>query len=120
MATTRPLGSDEKAEGPRWGFTDEQLATLPHSFRDDLFAGKVCLISGGGSGLGRAMAYFFVRLGAKVMICGRRQEKLEETAGGIRRWLGRDVETMSMTIRDPEQVATLMARTVERLGGLHL
>jgi citronellol/citronellal dehydrogenase len=120
MATTRPLGPDADAEPARWGYSDEQLATLPHAFRDDLLKDKVCIVSGGGSGLGRAMAYFFVRLGAEVMICGRRQEKLEETAGGIKRWLGRDVALMPMTIRDPEQVTALVTRTVERFGGLHL
>jgi len=102
----------------QWGFTDEQLATHPLAFRHDLFAGQVFLVSGGGSGLGRAMAYLLVRLGAEVMICGRRQEKLDETAAGIRQLLGKDIATRAMTIRDPEQVNALVAETWERFGRL--
>ncbi len=117
-----PIPVKKRAAGePRdWGFTDEELATQPHAFRDDLLAGKVCLLSGGGSGLGRAMAYLFSRLGADVMICGRREERLAETAQGIRRLLGREIGTRSMTIRDPEQVNALIAETIERYGRLDL
>jgi len=101
-----------------WGIPDAALARLPLACRPDLFAGQTVLISGGGSGLGRAMAYFFARLGANVMICGRRLEKLEETAIGIREHLGREIGCQAMTIRDPEAVAALMATTWERYGRL--
>ena len=103
-----------------WGFTDEQLATYPIAFRADLLAGKACLVSGGGSGMGRGMAYALARLGADVMICGRRKEKLEETADGIRRRLDRNIATRAMTIRDPDQVDALVAETWERFGRLDL
>ena len=74
----------QPTSNPRdWGFTDEQLANHPLVFRPDLLAGRVCLVSGGGSGMGRGMAYVLARLGADVMICGRRKEKLEETASGV-------------------------------------
>jgi citronellol/citronellal dehydrogenase len=118
------MNSDDKAarvelEPPKqWGMTDEELATHPMPFRPDLFAGKVFLISGGGSGLGRAMAYQMARLGADVMICGRRAEKLAETAEGIERLLGRVIGTCAMTIRDPGQVDALVAETWERFGRL--
>jgi len=84
-----------------WGMTDEELASRPLAFRDDLFAGQTFLISGGGSGFGRAIAYVCARLGANIMICGRRPEKLAETANGISRLLKREVGTMAMSIRDP-------------------
>lgn len=115
-----PLKKLPKAEPRNWGFTDEELATRPHAFRDDLLAGQVCLVSGGGSGLGRAMAFLFARLGAEVVICGRREERLAETAAGIRRLLGRELMIRSMTIRDPEQVDGLVAATFERYGRLDL
>ncbi len=109
----------QPATEPRqWGFTDEQLATRPTVFRNDLLSGQVFLVSGGGSGIGRGMAYLLVRLGADVMICGRRAEKLEETAAGIRKHLGRDVGTHAMTIREPDQVEALIDATFARFGRL--
>lgn len=104
----------------QWGFTDEQLATHPIAFRPDLLAGQTALISGGGSGMGRAMAYVFTRLGANVMICGRRAEKLDETAAGIRKYLGKEIGTYPMTIRDPAQVEALIAATWEKYGKLDI
>ena len=52
-------------------------------FRDDLLRNKRILITGGGTGLGKAMALRFLQLGATVYICGRREEVLEETAGNF-------------------------------------
>lgn len=49
-------------------------------FRSDLLAGKVAIVSGAGSGLGRETALELARLGAHVAICGRREEPLLETA----------------------------------------
>lgn len=102
----------------QWGMTDDELAEWPLSFRDDVLAGQVCLVSGGGSGIGRAIAYVLARLGAQVVICGRRADKLEETAAGIEKRIGKPVMTKSMTIRDPEQVQALFKETWEKFGRL--
>ena len=48
-------------------------------FRKDLLAGKTTIITGGGSGLGKAMALRLSGLGAKVGVLGRRPEPLEST-----------------------------------------
>jgi len=101
-----------------WGMSDEELATRPLAFRDELFAGQTFLVSGGGSGFGRAIAYVCTRLGADVMICGRRAEKLAETASGIRKHLKRDIGTMAMSIREPEAVTKLIEATYARFGRL--
>jgi NAD(P)-dependent dehydrogenase (short-subunit alcohol dehydrogenase family) len=98
--------------------TDDELAAWPLSFRDDALAGQVCLVSGGGSGMGRAIAYVLTRLGASVAICGRRAEKLDETAAGIERHLGKTIMTKAMTIREPEQVQALFGEVWERFGRL--
>ena len=103
---------------PSWGLSDIQLATAPLAYAPDLFAGQSVLISGGGSGIGRAMAYLYARLGARVMICGRRLERLEETAEGIREHLGREVLCHAMTIRDPQAVQALFDEAWSRFGGL--
>jgi NAD(P)-dependent dehydrogenase (short-subunit alcohol dehydrogenase family) len=102
----------------QWGMTDAELAASPLSFREDALADQVCLVSGGGSGMGRAIAYVLARLGAQVVICGRRADKLEETAAGIKEYLGKTVMTKAMTIREPEQVAALFEETWERFARL--
>ena len=99
-----------------YGMSDEALATAPTVFRDDLLDDQVLLISGGGSGLGRAMSFLAARLGAKVMICGRREEKLVDAVSAIERHLGIEVGYQAMSIRDPEAVEALMAETWERFG----
>jgi NAD(P)-dependent dehydrogenase (short-subunit alcohol dehydrogenase family) len=96
--------------------TDAELVSAPLSFRDDLLKGQVCLVSGGGSGMGRAIAYVLTRLGADVVICGRRADKLEETASGIESRLGKTILAKSMTIRDPLQVDALFDAAYERFG----
>lgn len=91
-----------------WGLSDEALAEAPLAYRKDLLEGQVFVISGGGSGMGRAMAFVLARLGAQVVICGRRIEKLSATADAIQRLVGKAVDTHAMTIRDPEQVEAMM------------
>src|SRR5438309_10876522 len=48
-------------------------------FSSDLLQGKTALITGGGTGLGKAMAKRYLELGAKVYICGRREDVLQST-----------------------------------------
>ena len=52
-------------------------------FRNDLLRDKRILITGGGTGIGKAMAHRFLELGAAVHICGRREDVLEETAAEL-------------------------------------
>lgn len=104
--------------GGEWGRSDEELAAAPTVFRDDLFAGKTVLVSGAGSGLGKAIAYLFARLGAHLVICGRNAEKLAHAEAWIRRLGPGEVDVHAMTIRDPEQVAAMMDAVWQRHGGL--
>ena len=78
----------------------------------DANAGKVALVTGGGTGIGRATARELARTGAKVAICGRRPEPLE----AVRAELGDDCLAVSTDVREPEQVAELVERTLERFG----
>jgi NAD(P)-dependent dehydrogenase (short-subunit alcohol dehydrogenase family) len=52
-------------------------------FRTDLLRSKRILITGGGTGLGKAMAHRFLELGATVYICGRREDVLEKTVAEL-------------------------------------
>jgi citronellol/citronellal dehydrogenase len=97
--------------------TDEALAALPLVYRDNLFQDQVVLVSGAGRGLGKAIAFQFARLGAKLAVCGRKPEPLEATATALRK-LGADVLAMPASIREPNQIARLFDATFERFGRL--
>ena len=74
-------------------------------FRNDLLAGKRILVTGGGTGLGRAMGERFLELGASLIICGRRGDVLEATAAA----LDGPVETHICDIRDADAVEAMVA-----------
>jgi NAD(P)-dependent dehydrogenase (short-subunit alcohol dehydrogenase family) len=83
------------------------------------FAGKTILITGGGSGLGRAMARALMLLGAKLVICGRRQDVLEQTARELHEETGGDCFAIPCDVRDPAQVENLLAQATQACGTLH-
>jgi citronellol/citronellal dehydrogenase len=89
-------------------------------FRSDLLKDQVVVISGGGSGLGRAMALEMARLGARVAICGRRLERLEETARLVAEAGGAPLMVEAMSIRDPEAVAAFIGRVWDHFGALDI
>jgi NAD(P)-dependent dehydrogenase (short-subunit alcohol dehydrogenase family) len=78
-------------------------------FQADLLGGKRVLITGGGTGLGRAAAERLLRLGAEVVICGRRQSVLEETAAALGAATGGRIGWKRLDIRDPEAVEATVA-----------
>jgi citronellol/citronellal dehydrogenase len=84
-------------------------------FRDGLLDGQVAIVSGGGSGLGRRTAVELATLGAKVVICGRRPEPLEETAA-----LAGGIECVTCDIREEDQVDALVEGVLERHGRIDL
>jgi NAD(P)-dependent dehydrogenase (short-subunit alcohol dehydrogenase family) len=77
-------------------------------FEKGLLAQKRILITGGGSGLGAAMGHRFAELGADLIICGRRQELLVETAAKLRNAFGAKVAVIRCDIRDGVAVETMM------------
>lgn len=86
-------------------------------FAPDLLAGKVALVSGGGSGLGRATAVELTGLGAHVVVCGRRSEPLEETAAMCEQTR---CTTHLCDIREEDQVEALVDAVLERHGKIDL
>lgn len=98
-----------------YGRTDEELATLPIALAPGMFAGKVVVVSGAGSGIGRGIAHWFARLGAKLVICGRKPEKLERTAEALVRY-GGEVMVHPLSIRDPEAVAAMFDAAWAQFG----
>jgi citronellol/citronellal dehydrogenase len=85
-------------------------------FAPGLLDGQVCVVSGAGSGIGRATALELARLGAVVVGCGRRPEPLAETVELIEAEGGTGAEAVPMDIRDEEAVGSLFAGVMERHG----
>jgi NAD(P)-dependent dehydrogenase (short-subunit alcohol dehydrogenase family) len=79
--------------------------------------GKVALVTGGGSGIGKAAAVALAREGFAVVIAGRRPERLQEVAREIEGF-GGQVLAVPTDVGDPAQVKNLFARTKERFGRL--
>jgi NAD(P)-dependent dehydrogenase (short-subunit alcohol dehydrogenase family) len=73
-------------------------------FTPDLLKGNRVLITGGGTGIGRAMAERFLQLGASVYICGRRAEVVEKTAAELAASTGGHCESFALDVRDHEVV----------------
>jgi NAD(P)-dependent dehydrogenase (short-subunit alcohol dehydrogenase family) len=78
-------------------------------YRSDLLAGKNILITGGGTGLGRAMAEQFLQLGADIAICGRRKGVCDETAAALMKAHGGHVASYGVDIRNPQAVDEMVA-----------
>jgi NAD(P)-dependent dehydrogenase (short-subunit alcohol dehydrogenase family) len=85
-------------------------------FQTDLLQDKVILVTGGGTGLGRAMGERFLELGAKVAICGRRQEVAEQAAADMARTTGGETFATRCDVRQPEQVEAMMEAVTRRFG----
>jgi citronellol/citronellal dehydrogenase len=85
--------------------------------RPDANAGRVALVTGGGTGIGRATALELAGSGARVAICGRRAEPLERVAGELRS-AGAEVLAVSADLREPDEVARVVDETLERFGAL--
>jgi citronellol/citronellal dehydrogenase len=94
-------------------------ATTPPTrpvFAPDLLAGKTVLVTGGGTGLGRAIAEAFAQVGADLLLAARRVELLETAAKELREATGRRIETAFVNIRDRASVEALAATAAERFG----
>ena len=82
-------------------------------FQPGLLDGQVAVVTGGGSGLGRATALELAALGARVVVCGRRPEPLEETASMSE---GGRVEARVCDIREEDQVDAFASAVMENHG----
>jgi len=79
--------------------------------------GKTAIITGGGSGIGRASAMLFSNEGANVMITGRRVDKLQETAEMIKKQ-GGEASYIQCDVSDKDQIINLINKTAEKYGSI--
>jgi NAD(P)-dependent dehydrogenase (short-subunit alcohol dehydrogenase family) len=84
--------------------------------REGALQDKVVLITGGGTGLGKSMAYYFATLGARLMLTSRRQSVLDTAADEIRENTGAEVIVSAGDVRQMEDVQRTLAHAVEHFG----
>ena len=97
------------------------MTTIDHEtspFRSGLLAGRVALITGGGTGIGRAVAEQYASLGARVALCGRRLEPVAEAAEAINARGGGEAIAASVDIRNPEVIDGFVRQVLDRWGSV--
>ena len=82
-------------------------------------AGKVAIVTGGGRGIGKAIALVLAEAGADVAVVARTAEQVEQVAAEIRR-LGRKTLAMPMDVTNGDQVNEVVARTVSEFGKIDI
>jgi len=84
--------------------------------REDALKGKTIVVTGGGTGLGKAMGTYFLKLGANLVITSRKLEVLQKTADEMAAATGGQVLAIQCDVRDYEQVENVLAKTIEKFG----
>ncbi len=90
--------------------------TYRSMLREGALEGKVVIVTGGGTGLGRAMATAFLQLGAKVCITSRKLPVLEKTAAELENETGGEVLAIACDVRSYEEVEKMIASVKDRFG----
>ncbi|GEL09542.1 NAD(P)-dependent dehydrogenase, short-chain alcohol dehydrogenase family [Flavobacterium glycines] len=84
--------------------------------RDDALKGKVIVVTGGGSGLGKAMTQYFMELGAKVAITSRDLDKLKNTAVELESLTGGSCLPLQCDVRHYEEVEKMLEEVLKAFG----
>nr|MBI1230371.1 SDR family oxidoreductase [Cytophagales bacterium] len=92
------------------------MSYLDGMLRDDALKGKVILVSGGGTGLGKSMAAYFLTLGAKVVISSRKMDVLDKAAAELKASTNGEVLPLACDIREIEQVHAMLRDAVSHFG----
>ncbi|XP_028519660.1 peroxisomal trans-2-enoyl-CoA reductase isoform X2 [Exaiptasia diaphana] len=96
------------------------MAAVSSVFRKGLFEGKVAIVTGGGTGIGKAIVSELLSLGSKVVIASRNEEKLQKAAQELMKSMEPgnpcSVKVIPCNIRDEEQVTNLMKSTISHYG----
>lgn len=85
-------------------------------FRDGALENRTIIVTGGGTGLGKSMAAYFLRLGANVVICSRKEDVLQKTASELGKSTGGKILYVACDVRKTEQIENVIAKAVEAFG----
>jgi citronellol/citronellal dehydrogenase len=109
-----PSGKDAEE---RLGLDDAALAVHPTVYAPGLFAGQRVLVSGGAGGIGRAICWLFARLGAHVLVAGRKRDKIDGLVAALHAH-GLRADGYVVDIRDADAVAATFAEIKTAHGGV--
>ncbi len=84
-------------------------------FDKDLLKGRVAIVTGGGTGIGEAIAMRLASVGSRVVIASRNAEHLEAGVAAVQR-AGQEASAFQVDVRDPEQVDAMVAHAVRTFG----
>ena len=87
--------------------------------KEGALADKNIIITGGGTGLGRAMTQYLLTLGAKVVITSRKLEVLEKTAQELTEETGGEVLPVACDVRNYDEIENVIKQTTDRWGAVH-
>lgn len=88
------------------------------ALKENALLGKTIVVTGGGTGLGKAMATYFSSLGANIVITSRKLDVLERTAVEIENHTGNPVLSVACDVRNIDEVENLYAKSVERFDSV--
>lgn len=91
------------------GYTEKML-------RDDALKGKTIVVTGGGSGLGKAMSKYFLELGANVAITSRNLDRLKTTAQELEKETNGTCLPLQCDVRNYDEVEAMLKGAVEKFG----
>jgi citronellol/citronellal dehydrogenase len=103
----------------RLGLDDSALAAMPTVYAPGLFSGQVALVSGGAGGIGRAISWLLARLGAHVVVAGRKRDKIDRLVAALHEG-GFRASGISVDIRDADAVAAMFVEIKAAHGGVNL
>jgi citronellol/citronellal dehydrogenase len=106
--------SDSKSSRRRAGA--DIVPRMANPFAPGLFDGQVAIVTGGGTGIGRAAALELAQLGAKVVIASRKPEHLDPTVEELR--AQGEAIALPCDIREPSQIEQLVTQVLDRFGAI--
>jgi NAD(P)-dependent dehydrogenase (short-subunit alcohol dehydrogenase family) len=87
--------------------------------KENALKGKTIVVTGGGTGLGRAMSTYFLKLGANVVISSRKLDVLQKTATEMEQEAGGKVLPVQCDVRNYDEVMAMLQKSVEVFGDVH-